>query len=173
LTRLRSAILQRFAEVDGTRYVPNHPDDWRKTRPGSFNCSSFVQWLALGVLGWSEEEKTKHDPPNVRALLNAGFPKVAESELRAGDILIYSDTKNADDLHALVYIDDDEAIGACEDAGGVIRRPAEYAQRWKLLVARRITVAPSAWRPGQTGRQLPSFTATARRSGGRRRAARR
>jgi hypothetical protein len=136
---LRRAILQRFAEVEGTRYVPHCPDDWRKARPDSFNCSSFVQWLALRVLGWSEEEKTKHDPPNVRALL--AFPKVTEQELRTGDILVYTDMNDESDLHAMVYIDHDEVIGACEDGGGVIQRPAEYAQRWKLRFARRITLA--------------------------------
>lgn len=90
------------------------------------------------MLGWSEKEKTKHDPPNVRALLE--FPKVTEKELRAGDILIYTDMNDENDLHAMVYVEHDEVIGACEDGGGVIQRAAEYTQRWKLRFARRITL---------------------------------
>lgn len=67
----RAAILQQFALVQGTPYQRYKPDDWCKPYPASFHCSSFVQWLALRVLGWSEAEKAAHDPPNARALSTA------------------------------------------------------------------------------------------------------
>ena len=139
MAELRKAILKSFAEVEGTLYVPTSPDNWRKQRPSSFNCSSFAQWLAWQCLGWSAEIRSRYDPPNARRLWTE-FPAIAEVDLRPGDLLVYQSTSDVLDLHTMVFIGEDQVIGACEDAGCVTRRSAEYKTRWRLIAARRIAI---------------------------------
>lgn len=137
---LRDRILARFELVSGRPYQGTTPDDWRLPLPATFNCSSFVQWIAVGALGWNNDQINGHHPPNVRAL-RASFPRVDESQLMPGDVLVYrtyGDDEARGDLHCMLYIGGEEVVGACDVEGTVVRRNCEYDEKWLLIEARRI-----------------------------------
>ena len=142
MRNLRDSLLEHFSSVRRVKYVGTEPDDWRKPLPTSFNCSSFLQWIALRTLGWSAADKAKRHPPNVRALLNE-FSPVDERQISVGDALIYVGVgprfEIPEAMHTMLYIGDEEVIGACDEAGEVVRRPAAYRTGWQLRFARRIS----------------------------------
>jgi hypothetical protein len=144
-SKLRTDLLRAFTSVEKVPFKPFEPDHWRKSRPTSFNCSSFVQWLALRCLGWSEAERTdpRLDLPSATNFAYAHhdlFDDV-KGDTEPGDVCVYVDAGDASACHCMISLGTDladEAIGACESAGRLVRRPALYDARWTLLRARRI-----------------------------------
>lgn len=73
------------------------------------------------------------------AVLRAAFPtEIPGDEVQPGDILVYQELGAEENLHLMVYIGNEEVVGACEDGPGVIHRPATYDHRWELAGALRI-----------------------------------
>jgi cell wall-associated NlpC family hydrolase len=157
--KLREDLLLAFAMVEGTRYVPTEPDDWRCENPASFNCSSFVYWIAARCLGRSIAELESLNPPSAGAIghgENGRYREIIEGDIETGDIFCYAPRGGSLPAHCMVYIGNDEVIGACDLEGRVLRRPADYEAGWELVIVRRMRVdppcQPSMGRAGDRGR---------------------
>jgi cell wall-associated NlpC family hydrolase len=140
-----------FKLVEGLPWKGFTPDDWRKPRPTSFNCSSCVQWLARVALGWSTELVDKYAEPNARALV-AAFEdlKISSDDLRAGDVVVYREKcvddepddwvdDSSNEMHVMMYIGNETVVGACTELGSVVKRPAKYDERWDIIKFIRIS----------------------------------
>jgi cell wall-associated NlpC family hydrolase len=87
------------------------PYVWGGNAPGGFDCSGLVQWVY---------SKTGFEMPRLIPDQLAAGKKVAQSDLRPGDLIAFSNTYRPGLSHVGIFVGNDNFIHAADEARGVM-----------------------------------------------------